>query len=167
MDGPARTHAATIEPVWIDYNGHMNVAYYVLVFDHATDGFLEMIGLDANFRESAGSSVFVAEAHVTYDRELTEGERVYVTSQVLGHDAKRLHLFHRMHRADDDALCASNEIMILHVDLYARRVAPFPPPLAERIAEIAGRQSHLVRPPEAGRRIAIPPAKGDAAAPGK
>ncbi|MDA0997503.1 MAG: thioesterase family protein [Proteobacteria bacterium] len=153
---PILVHATEISDAWTDYNGHMNVAYYVLVFDHGTDGFLELIGLDTGFRERTGSSVFVAEAHGTYDQEVMAGESVYVTSQVLGFDAKRLHLFHRMHRHVDGVQLASNEVMILHVDLKTRRVAPFPDNLARRIADIAASQRRLPPPAEAGRRIAIP-----------
>lgn len=157
--GPMRVHEAEIDSAWVDYNGHMNVAYYVLVFDHATDGFLERIGLDGAYRDRTGSSVFVAEMHVSYMQEVMAGERVYVTSQILGHDAKRLHLYHSMHRADDGAPVASNELMILHVDLGSRKVAPFPEDLHSTLAHIAGEHAHLPLPPEAGRKIGIPPRK--------
>ena len=77
---PERLWEEIVSPDWVDYNGHMNVAYYVLIFDHATDAFLEKIGMNEAHREATGSSVFVAEAHITYDNEVMAGERVYVTS---------------------------------------------------------------------------------------
>ncbi|MEK9723750.1 MAG: thioesterase family protein, partial [Rhodospirillaceae bacterium] len=86
---PLDLHRETVRPDWVDYNGHMNVAYYVLVFDHATDVLLDHIGLDAAHRTATGNSVFVAEAHVTYDQEVMEGAALRVTTQVLDTDAKR------------------------------------------------------------------------------
>ncbi len=150
-----RLHTETVQPDWVDYNGHMNVAYYVLIFDHATDAFLDQVGMDAALRETTGSSVFVAEAHITYDQEVMEGERVYVTTQLLAHDEKRLHIFHRMHRAEDDALAATNELMILQVNLKDRRVGPFYDGVRERIAVVAEQQAGLAMPDAAGRQIGI------------
>ena len=62
-------HQETVKSDWVDYNGHMNVAFYVLVFDHATDALLERIGLDDKHRKTSGKSVFVAEAHLTYEKQ--------------------------------------------------------------------------------------------------
>ena len=148
-------HTETVQPDWVDYNGHMNVAYYVLVFDHATDAFLDQVGMDAALRETTGSSVFVVEAHITYDQEVMEGERVYVTTQLLDYDEKRLHIFHRMHRVEDDALAATNELMILQVNLNDRRVGPFPEGVRERIAAVAKQQIGLAMPDAAGRQIGV------------
>jgi len=150
-----RLHTETVQPDWVDYNGHMNVAYYVLVFDHATDAFLDQVGMNATLRETTGSSVFVAEAHITYDQEVMEGERVYVTTQLLAHDEKRLHIFHRMHRVEDDALTATNELMILQVNLNDRRVGPFREGVRERIAAVAEQQVDLAVPDAVGRQIGI------------
>ena len=150
-----RLHTETVQPDWVDYDGHMNVAYYVLVFDHATDAFLDQVGMNAALRETTGSSVFVAKAHITYDQEVMKGERVYITTQLLAHDEKRLHIFHRMHRAEDDALVATNELMILQVNLNDRRVGPFHESVRERIAVVAEQQVGLAVPDAAGRQIGI------------
>ena len=115
---------------WIDYNGHMNLAYYVLVFDHATDALQDIVGLDAAYREAIGGSVFVVEAHLSYDNEVMLGEEMRIRTRVMDVDAKRLHLFHEMYAGDDDngegRLAATSELMALHVDLKTRRTAPFP-----------------------------------------
>ena len=150
-----RLHTETVQPDWVDYNGHMNVAYYVLVFDHATDAFLDQVGMTATLRETTGSSVFVAEAHITYDQEVMEGKRVYVTTQLLAHDEKRLHIFHCMHRVEGDALAATNELMILQVNLNDRRVGPFHEGVRERIAAVAKQQADLTVPDAVGRQIGI------------
>lgn len=153
---PAHAHTETVIAEWVDYNGHMNVAYYVLVFDHATDAFLDRIGMTDRLREETGSSVFVAEAHVTYENEVLEGDVVDVSSQVIGCDAKRLHLFHRMFRRTDGALAATNELMILHVDLNTRRVGPFPDTVSLKLQNISADHAEFERPSQLGRVMGIP-----------
>lgn len=152
---PSRLWEETVLPEWVDYNGHMNVAYYVLIFDHATDAFLEHIGMNEALRLETGSSVFVAEAHITYDNEVMEGEKVYVTSQVLDHDEKRLHLFHTMYNAKDDSLCATNELMILQVNLNTRKVGPFIDHVQTRIGDIYKAHQSIAAPDQKGRVIGI------------
>jgi acyl-CoA thioester hydrolase len=153
---PPIIHHETVISDWVDYNGHMNVAYYVLVFDHATDVFLDSIGMNHELRNATGSSVFVAEAHVTYDDEVMEGDIVEISSQVIGIDDKRLHLFHRMYRKSDGALAATNELMILHVNLNTRRVGPFPDPIMLQLKDISARHGEFPRPDKLGRVMGIP-----------
>lgn len=148
-------HRETVRPEWVDYNGHMNVAYYVLVFDHGTDNVLEHLGLGRQYRDSTGRSVFVVESHVTYEAEVLAGDAVAVTSRVMGCDGKRLHLFHAMHREKDGRLAATNELMFVHVDLRARRAALFPADTRARIEAAIAAQSAEPPPPQAGRTIAL------------
>src|SRR5690606_38613125 len=96
-DAPLRLHREAIRPEWIDYNGHLNVAYYVLVFDHATDRFFDRLGLDAAWRAAENRSTFALEQHVMHLRELKLGDSVVVTTQLLDYDARRLHFFHAMY----------------------------------------------------------------------
>jgi acyl-CoA thioester hydrolase len=154
-DAEARSgpHRETVRPEWVDYNGHMNVAYYVLVFDHGTDKVLEHLGVGRRYREQTGRSVFVVESHVTYEAEVVAGDRLSVTSRVLGSDDKRLHLFHAMHRETDGRLAATNELMFVHVDMGARRAAPFPDDSRARIEAAIKAQSAEPMPPQAGRAI--------------
>ena len=154
-DAPLDVHRETVLPEWVDYNGHMNVAYYVLVFDHATDALLDHIGLDDAHRDATGQSVFVAEAHVTYENEVMEGDRLRVTTQVLDCDAKRMHVFHRMYANDSDDIAATNELMILGVDLGQRRVAPMTGAVAAALGDLKAAHAVLAPPPQAGRRIGI------------
>lgn len=158
MTAPAfpTTHETTIREEWVDYNGHLNLAYYVLVFDHATDGFLDRIGMTPGHRERTGSSVFVAETHVTYLAEVIAGERVRVASRVIDIDEKRLHLYHVMSRVEDGAEVANTELMILHVDLNRRRVRPFPPDVMDALRSVAEAHMASPRPDGIGRRIGIP-----------
>lgn len=146
-------HRETVRPEWIDYNGHMNVAYYLLTFDHATDTVLDHFGIGRAYVEAAGRSLFVVEAHLSYAREVTEGDGLRFDSRILGADAKRLHLFHEMRHAEDGFLAATAEFMLVHVDMGLRRGTPFPPDVAARLAESASRHATLPPPPRSGRAI--------------
>ena len=91
-----------VEPQWIDYNGHLNVAYYNVLFDRAIDEVYELIGLGPTYLERHKHSTMVAEAHVRYLREVHQDDPVRVTVQLLDYDAKRIHLFE--HSARDRKL---------------------------------------------------------------
>ena len=159
---PLDLYRAAVEPDWIDYNGHMNVAYYVLVFDRATDAFLDYLGLDEALREATGSSTFSVEAHITYQREVAQGDPLRFTTQLLGYDRKRIHYLHKMYHAEEGYLASTVEWMTLHVDLKIRKVAPLPPQVLARLAEIQAAHAGLEVPAEVGRvmRRPEPPAQG-------
>ncbi len=149
-------HAEAVRPEWIDYNGHMNVGFYVLAFDHATDALLDHVGMGADYRKKTNGSAFVVEAHVTYQQEVTEGTLLGFRTLVLGMDPKRIHLFHTMLKAEDGTPVATNELMILHVDLGTRRTAPIPEAAAAKLAALAADHAKLPRPKEAGKSIVLP-----------
>jgi acyl-CoA thioester hydrolase len=153
---PLTLHHETVRADWIDYNGHMNVAYYVLVFDHATDAVMNSLGIGPAYVAAGQGAMFVVECHVTYDRELTEGDPVVVESQLLDCDAKRVQLFHRMRHADEGFQAATTEIMLVHVDQETRRSAPMPDAARERLDILLRRHATLGRPKEAGRVLALP-----------
>lgn len=141
---------------WIDVNGHMNVAYYVLAFDLGVDALWSRFGItDAHIRENL-SSTFAVESHVTWRRELHEDEPYVVTAQILAFDEKRIHQFQRMYHADDGYLAATAEWMNLHVDLNTRRVAPWPEAILDGIRDVAESQGDWPYPEEAGRRMQVP-----------
>ena len=145
-----------VRPEWIDANGHMNLAYYVVLFDHATDAIFETLGVGWNYRHATGNGTFAVETHTLHERELLEGEMVRVRTLVLGADAKRLHLAHEMRHGADDTRAAMQELMYLHIDLGARRVTPWPAALHEGLAAAAAAHRRLERPGWIGRRIAMP-----------
>jgi len=155
VDAPLALHAETVQPAWIDYNGHMNLAYYMLAFDHATDAFFDHIGLGAAYLARSGGSTFALEAHITYEREMMAGAPMRFTTQLLGHDAKRLHYMHFMYHGDEGWLAATNELISLHVDMTARRSAPMPDSVRHRLDAIAVGHDKLERPPQAGRVISL------------
>jgi acyl-CoA thioester hydrolase len=142
---------------WIDYNGHLNVAYYVLAFDQATDAMLDYLGMDDHYRTATGCSVFVLECHVNYLQELVAGERIRCTTQILNADAKRIHYFHRMLRAEGEELVATTELILLHVSLKTRRGAPMPEGVCEKIQSVLAEHRQLPWPEQAGRVIGIRP----------
>ncbi len=154
---------AIVRPEWIDANGHMNLAYYVVVFDLATDALFDALDIGADYRRRAGRAVFAVETNTLYERELRVGERMRVATQMLGADAKRLHLAHEMFAAG--ARCAVQELMFVYVDLAARAGAAFPPDAAARVAEGVAAHTGLPRPDWVGRRIALT-ARGQPAASG-
>ncbi|MGF1629636.1 MAG: thioesterase family protein [Kiloniellaceae bacterium] len=156
-EAPFDRHRAVVLPEWIDYNGHMNVAYYLLAFDHATDSFLDHLGLDAAHREASGGTTFAGDIHLTYQRELKQSDPLHITTQLLGFDDKRLRFFQHMYHAGEGFLAATMESLSLYVDLTSRRVTPFPTAIGNRLAAVAAAHRDLPLPPEAGRVIAKPP----------
>ncbi len=155
IPAPFDRYKGAVLPEWIDTNNHMNLAYYVVLFDYATDILFDAIDIGRHYKEATNHGTFVAETHTLYERELLVGDRVGVRTQILGTDSKRLHLSHEMFAAAGKR-AAAQELMCLHVDLMTRRVAPFPDLVRERIAAAAAAHAHLPRPDWAGRRIAMP-----------
>ena len=154
---PFELHRETILPAWCDYNGHMNLSYYVLVFDHATDAFWDMLGIGRDYKERTDNSTFTVESHITYDREVLDGDEVRCTTQLLGFDAKRIHYFHRMYHARDGFLAATTELLAIHVDLTIRRVGPMPDDVQARLADTMEAHRRFGPPDEAGRVIGLGP----------
>lgn len=139
-------HEAVVRPEWVDYNGHMNEAYYVLIFGDATDALYDYIGLDDAARRRDNVSLYTVEAHIRYLIEAHDGEQLRIATRVLAHDEKRLRLHHTMVRARDGETLAVIELMALHVDKQVVRAAPFLPDAAARIASVARAQAPLPPP---------------------
>src|ERR1700693_1070015 len=118
------------EPAWIDYNGHLNMAYYNVLFDRAVDEAFELLGCGADYVKKCQLSFFTAEVHVRYLRELNAGDPVRVTFQLLDFDSKRLHFFEQLFHAAEGWVSATSENMALHVDMAAGKTAAFPSDVA-------------------------------------
>ncbi|MEX1036080.1 MAG: thioesterase family protein [Sneathiella sp.] len=119
-------HHQPVLSEWIDYNRHMNVAYYVLIFDQSLDVFLDDIGLTRDYRDSSNCTVYVLETHVTYIQEVHEGDMLNMYVRVLDCDEKRMHLFLEMRHRDEGFLVATSEQMIMHLNKDGPRAAPMP-----------------------------------------
>lgn len=139
-----------VRPEWIDSNGHLNLAYYILLFDEATDALWQSLGLGDAIR-ATGSGTFAVETHTLYRAELMEREAVRVHSVVLAADGKRLHVAHEMRRERDGVISAQQELLYLCVDLATRRVTTWPGEMATRLADRVG-----AAPDWVGRRVAMP-----------
>ncbi len=155
IEAPLQIHQGTVLPEWIDYNGHMNVAFYVLAFDQATDTFFDYLGIGEEYKNKHNYSTFTLEGHITYDREVLEGDPLSFKTYLLDYDEKRMHYFHEMYHATKGYLASTNELMTIHIDMNIRRSAPFAPELSTRLEEIMAAHRALPRPEKAGRTIGI------------
>ena len=145
-----------VEPGWIDYNGHLNMAYYNVLFDRAVDEVLELLGCGADYVKSRRQSWFTAEVHVRYLRELHAEDPVRVTFQLINFDSKRLHFFEQLFHAADGWVSATSENLALHVDMAAGKTAALPADVAAALAQMKTAHAKLPLPEAAGRRIAMP-----------
>lgn len=152
---PFDAYRDRVRAEWIDHNGHMNMGYYLVVFDWATDEFWRWIGLDEAHRRARRVTTYCLEAHVTYHREVRAGDPLRFRTRLLAHDAKRVHFFHEMFHDARGYLAATNELLSLHVSQETRRGAPMAPELLERLARIQAAHGTLPRPPQAGRTIGL------------
>jgi betainyl-CoA thioesterase len=148
-------HRETVRAGWVDYNDHLNDAYYVVVFSNATTTLMDHIGLGEAERRRTGHSLFTLEMHVNYLKEVKGGTEVRIATQVLGHDQKRLHVFHVMFEAGSTEPAATNEQMLVNIDMKGPRSAPFLPDVLAKIEAIARMQEGLPRPANAGRSISL------------
>ena len=156
IPAPFDHYRGEVLPEWIDANGHLNLAYYVVLFDYATDALFDALGIGLRYKEATNHGTFAVETHNLYERELLAGERVRVATQILGTDSKRLHFAHEMFSLASGQRAATQELMYLHIDLVARGVVPWPAEVRERLAAAATSHSRLPRPDWVGRRIAMP-----------
>jgi acyl-CoA thioester hydrolase len=155
FESPIVCPAQRVEREWIDYNGHMNMAFYNLAFDRALDHVYDRIGIGADYVQREQGSCFTAEAHVIYLEELLLGDPLRVSFRLLDWDTKRLHFFEEMYHAERGYLAATSEQLALHVDMNTRRTAPFPHPIQARLRAMAQAHAGLPRPEQVGRVIGI------------
>ncbi|MFC5431618.1 thioesterase family protein [Paraburkholderia denitrificans] len=146
----------TVRAEWVDYNGHLRDAFYMLIYSYATDVLLDAIGLDSAQRDARGRSMYTLEAHLTYLREIKEGARVRVDVRVLEHDAKRVHLYLEMYA--DDALepVSASEQLLLHVDRSGPRAEPFDADVLARVAALRAADAGF-EPRHPARAIGLAP----------
>jgi acyl-CoA thioester hydrolase len=142
-------------PEWIDVNGHMNVAWYVLAFDQGVDSLWNRFGITDDHIREMNSSTFAVESHVIYRRELKVDEPFVVTAQILAIDSKRIHQFQRLYHAEQKYLAATAEWLNLHVDLTTRRVTEWPDYIFEDIKKVFSGQGDWPYPADAGRQMRV------------
>ena len=150
---PLVSYRGQVLAEWLDYNGHMNVSYYMHVFCDATDAFLEFFGVDGAYRAQTSCSTFVVENHVNYIRELHLDARMRVETRLLGFDAKKLSFHHSLYNDDEDYLAATSEWISLHVNLEKRSSCPMSGTLFANLEEILRKQKLQPLPVNIGRSI--------------
>ena len=151
-----RTATQRVPPDWIDYNGHMNVAYYTMAFDKALDDIFDALGIGAASAHIDRMGPMALQCQIHYIGELLEGTRFACDFLLLDADPKRVHLMLMMRNLDkDEALAATYENLSLNVDLDARKSAPYPPAAYEKIQRLLAAQVDIPRPAQVGARLGI------------
>lgn len=151
---PFISSTMAVEPAWTDYNGHMNMAYYNVLFDRCADEAFNLLGIGSDYARKRRLTIYTAEVHVCYVRELHEDQRVTISFQLLDHDAKRIHVYQEI-RHEDGWLAATSESLALHIDMSGPKVAPFPAEILKNIDEMHRAHDDLPAPERAGRKIGI------------
>lgn len=146
-----RSNLMTVKPEWIDYNGHLNMAYYSVLFDESVDELYPILGFGLDYLKT-GCTTYVAEFHICYLRELHEGDQVYCTFQLIDFDSKRFHGYQELYHKDG-WLAATAEGLTLHVDQSGPNVAPMPDNIMTALKKMQSDQADLPRPDRVGRRI--------------
>jgi acyl-CoA thioester hydrolase len=149
------TSGTRVLPEWIDYNGHVMDGYYLVAFSDATEAVLAALGFGADYLEATGCTIYTVEAHLTYRREVSLETKLSFATQLIDHDAKRIHVVHDMLDADSGERLATAEEMFIHVNQGNGKVEPMPADHAARVAAMAAEHADLERPPDVGRRIGI------------
>jgi acyl-CoA thioester hydrolase len=148
LPAPFLSSVMRIEPQWIDYNGHLNMAYYNVLFDRAIDELWLELGIGPAYMKERHGSTFTAECHVRYLREIHQGDPVQIAILLVAADAKRLHTFEELRHASEGWLSATSENITLHVDIS--------PDIRARIQAVADAHAAIARPEGIGRKIAMP-----------
>lgn len=154
IDAPLQLYRCDVSPDWVDYNGHMSESFFLFAFGDASDALFRYVGIDEAYR-AAGNSFYTVETHINYFLEASQGEPLYFTTQLLGLDSKRLHFFHSMYHGETDALLATTEQMLLHVDMEAARTAPIQPSVHAVLEKIMARHSDMPKPAQVGRVMEV------------
>jgi len=144
----------SIEPEWIDYNGHLNMAYYNVLFDRGLDEIWTRIGFGPDYAANSGFTTYSAECHIRYLREVHQGDQVRVRFHLLDYDEKRLHLYQELIHSDG-WISATAEGLSLHIDMSGPRVAPMPANILANVRAIAEKHAALPKPANIGRPIGI------------
>ena len=149
---PMRLLELTVLPAWIDYNGHMTEFRYVQVFSDSCEALLRRVGMHDEY-VAAGNSWYTAETHNQFFDEVGVNDAMYSTVQILQADPKRLHVFYRLHAAEDARLLATLEAMYLHVNMESGKVTAATDEATEQLAAIGATHAALEKPEAAGRHV--------------
>ena len=152
---PIRSRTRKVEPEWIDYNGHMNVAYYTLAIDQLMDEVFDELGVGVALVKTHRMGPMALVNQIHYVNELLEGEEFYIDLQMLDSDHKRMHYFVTMVHMDKGVTAATYEGLSMNVDLEKRKSASYPPEALAKIKALTKAHADLPKPELAGARIGI------------
>ena len=155
FESPFRDKPRKVLPQWADYNGHLNMAYYNVLFDECCDDAFRLVGLGPDYVKQANCSYFSLEAQVNYLRELAIGDEVSITLQLHDWDAKRIHYFLHMYHAKQGWLAATMESLAAHVDMSIRKTTPWPDDIRKNISAMYEAHKDLPVPKQLGHTIGI------------
>ena len=154
LDKPLALYFAKVHSDWIDYNGHMSESFYLYAFGDASDALFQYIGIDNDYR-LRGQSFYTVETHINYYLEASENEPLEFTTQILGLDSKRLHIFHQMFHGESGQLLATTEQMLIHVDMNKARASEIDQSVFRILQKIWNKHEKLPSPKQKGRVMQI------------
>ncbi len=154
LDKPLALYFAKVHSDWIDYNGHMSESFYLYAFGDASDALFQYIGIDNDYR-LGGKSFYTVETHINYYLEASENEPLEFTTQILGLDSKRLHIFHQMFHGESGQLLATTEQMLIHVDMNKARASEIDQSVFRILQKIWNKHEKLPSPKQKGRVMQI------------
>lgn len=155
FEAPIWFDEKTVAPEWVDFNGHMNVAYYLMAFDHCVDDLYNRLGIGPARIEETHCSVFTLEAHINYIREVVEGDPLRISGRLMDYDEKRVHAYFEMFHATGDHMVAAMEQIGIHVNMGSRKPAPFADESMRILERTMAAHRGLPRPEYSGRVIGI------------
>jgi len=153
FEAPFVVEGLKVLPEWVDFNGHFNIAFYLVAFDKAFDAIYERLGFENDQIQKKGVSTFSTEHHLTYQAEMHEGDPIRIHAWLLDHDDKRFRVFYEMYHATENYLAATDERIDIYVDMKSRRVIPLPASIQDHLRRLKAAQAKLGMPFEAGRGI--------------
>ncbi|MEQ9693699.1 thioesterase family protein [Shimia sp. SDUM112013] len=154
FDAPFMSAPMDLEEQWLDYNGHLNMAYYNVLFDRGVDQIWEQLGFGPGYKTRTNHTTFSAEFHVCYLRELHMGAKVRASFQLLDHNDRSFHFYQELIH-EDGWVSATGEGLGLHIDMSGPRVAAMPDDIMARVEALFASHRTLPRPARIGRQMAI------------
>lgn len=155
-DAPVVLSPRTVLPEWIDYNGHMNVAYYTMAFDKTFDElFDQVLGIGEAHAKRTRHGPYALHSNVHYLGELFEGEQFVPRVRLLDFDEKRMHMFIELHNITRDVPAAAGEHLLMNVDLEKRRAVPYLDWVQARLETMLETHKTLAKPTQIGTTVGI------------
>lgn len=153
------TYNGVVNNTWMDHNDHMNLGYYLIVFDKGTESLFTQLGIGSSGQAKWAESMFTLETRVIYSKELRRDERFRIETRILGYDHNKIHYMHWMINDEDGDVCAINELLSVNVNMNSRRSTPFRDESLQQLSILSQRHKACPAPEEAGgsiRRIGFP-----------